>query len=154
MAIPNLLFPAPITIPEWLPDESLFSLLSRIHQLWGYRYSWQTTRQLFGRRGVGYHHDFPGHLSVLVQRLGMPAFQASQLASHKTLLNYYRLFLPAEDEQGLASMMCDGHVAHLKMRLGIITSRFRANHPLKACPLCIRQDIAEYGWASWHLKHQ
>ncbi len=154
MAHNDLLFPAPITIPEWLPDESLFSLLSRIHQLWGSRNSGQTTRQLFGRCGIGYHHDFPGHLSALAQRLDMPLFNALELASHKTLLNYYRLFLTAEEEQAIASMMCDGHVAHLKMRLGILTSRFRANHPLKACPMCIRQDIAEFGWAYWHLKHQ
>ena len=154
MAQNDLLFPASIAIPEWLPDESLFSLLSRIHQLWACRYSWQTTRQLFGRRGIGYHHDFPGHLSALAQCLGMPASHALELASRKTLLSYYRLFLSAADERALASMMCDGHVAHLKMRLGILTSRFRANHPLKACPICIRQDIAEFGWAYWHLKHQ
>jgi hypothetical protein len=148
------LFPVSIPIPEWLPDETLFSLLSRIHQIWGSRRCWQTTLQLFGCRGIGYQHDFPGHLSQLVQRIGLVSPYEFTLASRKTLLNYYRLFLSVEEEHALATTMCNGHVPHLKMQLGILTSRFRANHPLKACPECIRQDIAEYGWAYWHMNHQ
>lgn len=148
------LFSASIPIPEWLPDETLFSLLSRIHQLWGYQYSWQTTRQLFGRRGIGYHHDLPGHLSELTQRVGFLSFPELRLARHKTLLHYYRLFLSVEEEHAFATAMFDGDASHLKMQLGILTSRFRANHPLKACPECLRRDLADHGWAYWHLSHQ
>lgn len=50
--------------------------------------------------------------------------------------------------------MSSNSVAYLKLRLGILTSRFRANHPLKACSQCMEQDIRETGWAYWHLKHQ
>jgi hypothetical protein len=45
-------------------------------------------------------------------------------------------------------------VAHLKFALGLLTSRFRANHPLKACPKCMADDIATHGWTYWHTPQQ
>jgi hypothetical protein len=42
-------------------------------------------------------------------------------------------------------------LAHFKLRLGILTSRFRANHPLKACVVCMAADRNRFGWAYWHL---
>lgn len=42
----------------------------------------------------------------------------------------------------------------LKYQLGMLTSRFRANHPLKACPQCMRDDSSLYGSPYWHLTHQ
>lgn len=45
-------------------------------------------------------------------------------------------------------------VAHLKYKLGLLTSRFGANHPLKACRACMTADVEQYGWAYWHAEHQ
>jgi len=53
----------------------------------------------------------------------------------------------------LTSMAGDS-VAHLKLRLGILTSRFRSNHPLKACEACMASDRQVHGWAYWHIEHQ
>lgn len=41
-----------------------------------------------------------------------------------------------------------------KYLLGILTSRFRANHPLKFCALCAESDRKSFGTAYWHLMHQ
>ena len=41
----------------WLPDETLFSLVSRHHQLWGHVTSAQTCQLIFGRARAGTHHD-------------------------------------------------------------------------------------------------
>lgn len=51
-------------------------------------------------------------------------------------------------------MMRGKSVNHLKYRLGLLTSRFRANHPLKACTACMEHDLSDTGWAYWHLEHQ
>jgi hypothetical protein len=45
-------------------------------------------------------------------------------------------------------------IGSLKYRLGIQTSRFGANHPLKACSECLRADQAEHGVGYWHRSHQ
>lgn len=42
----------------------------------------------------------------------------------------------------------------MKFQLGILTSRFRANHPLKACIQCIHEDTIKIGLPYWHLSHQ
>lgn len=42
----------------------------------------------------------------------------------------------------------------LKFQLGILTSRFGAAHPLKACPACVREDRAAFQTAYWHQAHQ
>ncbi len=43
---------------------------------------------------------------------------------------------------------------NLKFQLGMLTSRFRANHPLKACPACMEMDRRDHATAYWHREHQ
>src|SRR3546814_14840989 len=50
--------------------------------------------------------------------------------------------------------MSGASVAHLKFRLGLLTSRFRANHPLKACPACMTKDLDDHQTTYWRLDHQ
>jgi hypothetical protein len=45
-------------------------------------------------------------------------------------------------------------IAALKFSLGLLTSGFRANHPLKACRICEREDLTNHGVAYWHRSHQ
>ncbi len=139
---------------EWLPDESLFSLVSRIHLLSGYRLARQTSECLFGNHRSGTHHDFPNCLGEFELRTKYSLGTAQEIALNKTLLKYYRAFIPLSDSASVAEIMYGRSVAHLKFRLGLITSRFRANHPLKTCPTCMADDRIKYGWAYWHLEHQ
>lgn len=50
--------------------------------------------------------------------------------------------------------MLGASVGGLKYRLGLVTGRFGAEHPLKACPQCMEEDVANLGVAYWHLDHQ
>lgn len=139
---------------DWLPDETLFSLISRNHSLWGSADPSRTASLLFSGSRRGTQHDLPGHLrafaAVTEGRLG----DAASIARERTLLRFYRGFLPEIDERTAVADMCAGNVKHLKLRLGLLTSRFRANHPLKACLNCVLEDVARWGWAYWHLSHQ
>ena len=139
---------------KWLPNESLFSLVSRLDRLWGYSQAGKTAECLFGSRQQGIHHDFPSGLTSFDGSTRRSLGSALEIAHGRTLLKFYRSFLPLSESSSIAETMCGNSIAHLKFQLGLITSRFRANHPLKACPACMVGDQKEYGWAYWHLEHQ
>jgi hypothetical protein len=139
---------------SWLPGETLFSLCSRHHRLWGYATSSRSTQVLFGHRRAGTQHDLPSSLAEFAVRTDGGFGSAVELARDRTLLRFYRPFLDPEEVEGAAEAMCGPSVAHLKFGLGLLTSRFRANHPLKACASCIRHDVVTDGWAYWHLQQQ
>lgn len=139
---------------SWLPDETFFSLVSRHHQLWGHVTSAQTCKLMFGSARAGVHHDLPNSLGAFAQRTNALLGEVDTIARERTLLNFYAAFALLDETANAVACMSGASVAHLKLRLGILTSRFRANHPLKACPQCMEQDLRETGWAYWHLKHQ
>ena len=142
------------TLLTWLPDETLFSLCSRHHRLWGHAVSRHTTDVLFRGRGAGTLHDLPGSLDTFASQTDEYFGTSEALARERTLLRFYRPFLAGDKVAEATRTMRGSSVAHLKFRMGLLTSRFRANHPLKACCTCMQQDINEYGWAYWHLVHQ
>lgn len=139
---------------NWLPDETFFSLVSRNHYLWGHGADWRTSQLLFGSRQAGIHHDLPNGIGLFTERTGNQLGTADEIVHERTLLKYYGRFLSAENEQEAVLALSGNTVAHLKFRLGLLTSRFRANHPLKACTSCMAADILERGWAYWHMEHQ
>lgn len=143
-----------IPLPDWLPGETLFSHTSRTHALWGYRDAGQTAAILFGTRRAGTQHDLPSCLDEWEARTASILGSAGTVARQRTLLTYYRKFMSAEDENEVVAQIRGPSVAHLKFRLGLLTSRFRACHPLKACVECVQEDVERHGWAFWHLEHQ
>lgn len=139
---------------QWLAGETLFSLCSRHHRLWGHTLAAQSAEVMFGARRAGTHHDFPSSLRFFVAKTGGTFGDVLEIARERTLLRYYRPFLPETEVQEAADAMEERSIQHLKFRLGLLTSRFRANHPLKVCADCMRQDVADAGWVYWHLWHQ
>jgi transposase len=139
---------------SWLEDETLFSLASRLHKLWGYPLAGSTTQILFGHHRGGSQHDFPTHLTEFAQNTEGLLGNAVEITKTRTLYKYYRTFLDEAERQDLIDALCGHSLGHLKFRLGLLTSRFRANHPLKACPLCMQADVERLGVAYWHLTHQ
>ena len=142
----------PLLVP--LPGESLFSLCSRHHALWGHPTSRPTSVALFGGARSGTQHDLPSHLESLARRTDGQWGDAATLATHRTLLRFYAPFLEERVHDHAVASMRGHSVAHLKFRLGLLTSRFRANHPLKACQQCLGEDRRQHGWTYWHLEHQ
>lgn len=139
---------------SWLPGETLFSLVARHHHFRGNTLAAHTCEQFFGHPRAGSQHDLPSRLSHFVSRTGGCFGEVDEIAKEHTLLAYYAALLSAEELADVKACMAGESVAHLKLRLGILTSRFRANHPLKACETCIAADRANFGWPYWHLEHQ
>lgn len=141
-------------LPSWLPDESLYSLSARYHRLSGHVSSKVTARILYGHARRGYQHDFCagiGHLATVSRgSLG----EAIEIARSRSMLPYFLPFRSADDANEAVTRMCGTSVHSLKYQLGILTSRFRANHPLKSCLSCIQDDVENHGVPYWHLSHQ
>ncbi|MBK9236724.1 MAG: TniQ family protein [Rhodoferax sp.] len=139
---------------SWLPGETLFSLVSRHHYFSGHVLSARTCRQFFGHERAGSQHDLPSRLAQFVARTAGCFGSVEQVSKQHTLLAYYATFVSPDETENAIAAMASNSVVHLKFRLGILTSRFRANHPLKACEVCMEEDRARFGWAYWHLDHQ
>lgn len=139
---------------HWLPDELLFSLASRHHVQAGHGRASKTCEQLFGHRQRGSAHDLPSHIDELVRRTRGELGSALTIIREHTILPFY---LPLRSRKAadaaIAAMRGDG-IGGLKYRLGLLTSRFRAHHPLKACARCLIEDRIKFRIAYWHVPHQ
>lgn len=146
--------PAIGATPTWLPGETAYSWICRYHALNGNRLCGQTSLALFGAMRRGSQHDFPTHLEELSARTNFALGSAEEWALERTILPYYLHLRGAQDARAALSMMAKGSKGMLKFRLGILTSRFRAHHPLKACPRCMAEQREQCGVAYWLLAHQ
>lgn len=141
-------------VRSWLPDETLFSFVSRFHRVAGNVRAATTCQQLFGHARQGSAHDFPCHLDELCRRTEERHGTAQDIAVERTLLRYYWHFVDATLRDLAVKAMRGPGIGGLKFSLGLITSRFRANHPLKACLACVAEDRKKFDCAYWHLEHQ
>lgn len=149
------LLPNELGLPlEWLPDETLFSLCSRYHKASGNRLASSTCQTLFGHPKQGSAHDFPARLDHFSQAAGPALGSADSIVEHHTMLPLYLRFANPTLAQNAVSAARANSSGRLKFQLGLLTSRFRANHPLKACPTCMQEDYASFGTAYWHREHQ
>jgi len=143
-----------LNLPPWLPDETLFSWASRYHALAGHRLPSETTLALFGHRRQGSQHDFPTRLSALVERTQGQLGDPHTLVHRHTILPFYLRLREPHHAMAAVTALANAERGMLKFRLGMLTSRFRAHHPLKACPACVATDLRNFGIAYWHLAHQ
>lgn len=141
-------------LPAWLPDETFFSLVSRSHQMLGHRTAAETSDLFFGQSRCGHQHDLPNGLRAFCTRTGNVLGAESQIALTRTILPMFLPHRSANTLQDSLGLMCGDRKGALKYQLGLLTSRFRAHHPLKACLHCMQVDEASYGTPYWHLTHQ
>jgi hypothetical protein len=138
----------------WLPDETLFSLVSRYHEVSGALHPWVTCARLFGHRLRGSAHDFPTRLDEFALRSGGEYGDGEQLALHHTLMRFYMPWRGAHESERILGLLRGDGIGSLKYSLGLLTSRFGASHPLKACAQCMAEDSERHGVTYWHRTHQ
>lgn len=143
-----------LSLPAWLPGETMFSLCSRQHRMSGNARASDTCTQLFGHQRAGSQHDFPSRVDAFVARTGGLLGSAETIIRERTLVSAYLPFRSEADERDALACMRGNAIGSLKYRLGLITSGFRANHPLKACTQCMARDVDTHGVAYWHIEHQ
>lgn len=147
------LFDAPF-IDEWRDDETLFSLASRQHVISCRALASDTCRALFGHAQLGSAHDLPSCLDNFVERTGGALGGAESVIRHRTLLPFYLPYRSAGVARNACAAMRGAGIGPLKGQLGMLATRFRAHHPLKACSHCMSEDQAVGGTPHWRLVHQ
>ena len=150
----NSLIHSVATSLQWLPNETLFSLCSRHHILSNNHKPHITCLQLFGHRIQGNAHDFPSRIDTFVNKTEGLLGNSDEIIFTHSLLPYYLHFILGHLKDSALDAMKGSGIGHLKWNLGILTSRFRANHPLKACLKCMDEDRNLYLTPYWHRDHQ
>lgn len=139
---------------SWLPDETLFSLCSRYHRASGHRLASTTCRLLFGHPNQGCAHDFPARLDHFLSVAGDALGNVDNIVEGHTVLPLYLRFASTSLVKTTLSAAAESSSGRLKFQLGLLTSRFRANHPLKACRECMVEDVQRHSTPYWHREHQ
>ncbi|MCR8661671.1 TnsD family transposase [Pseudomonas carnis] len=144
----------PLPHLDWLPDETLFSLCSRQHLVMGNLDHATTSTALLGLSEKFIKHDIPCGIATLEQTGFNYWGSAESILLHHTI---FSVFVPFQNkikiEDAIITIKGD-RIDSLKYRLGLVSSGFGAEHPLKACPYCMREDVYAHGIAYWHLPHQ
>lgn len=138
----------------WLPDETLFSLASRYHRMTGNRLASTTCNLLFGHQQRGSAHDFPSRIDAFVERTEGTFGTAAEIIHGHTILPLFQRFVTKQRGDAAERALRGEQIGSLKYRLGLLTSRFGASFPLKACIDCIREDVRRFRVAYWHRAHQ
>lgn len=139
---------------DWLPDETLFSLCSRQHLVMGNLNPGTTSTAVLGVSEKFIKHDIPCGIAALEQNGFRYWGNAESILLHHTI---FSVFVPFQNkvkiEDAIITIKGD-RIDSLKYRLGLVSSGLGAEHPLKACPYCMREDVDAHGIAYWHLTHQ
>lgn len=142
-------------IPQaWLPDETLFSLCSRHHALSRNHRSATSCQQLFGHGSQGAAHDLPSRIGNFVEVTRGLLGDVDSIIRQRTVLPFYLPFASRVNEAEVFAAMAGTSIGGLKFQLGLLTSRFRANHPLKACIDCMAEDKGRWSTSYWRVQHQ
>ncbi len=149
--LPGAVFGFPL---KWLEGEALYSLCSRYHRLSLALRNHQTSQVLFGHRRGGHAHDFPSHIDNFVEATGGVLGTALEIIEHHTVAPYFFPFRSQSLATDAVQAMCGPGIKSLKFQLGLLTSRFRANHPLKFCVQCAIRDVEGGDPPYWRLAQQ
>lgn len=145
---------SPDTTLRWLEDETFFSICSRQHVIWGNIEAATTSRMLFGSADITTAHDFPHSLDTLTCKISSALGDSDSIICQHTILPLFFPFQSQGHVQAVMAALKGPQLGSIKYRLGLVTGRFGAEHPLKACSACMDADIEAHGVAYWHLAHQ
>src|SRR5471030_1327260 len=148
---PDQLSPISGPILDWLPGESLYSLIARNHYYRGHQDPLHIVYAFFGTSvGKSRQMDMT-EIDVLVARTEGSLGTAQQVLEERTLLRFYRIFMEGDRFFEPGRLSTD---STLKFPMGLQTGRFRIQHPLKGCSVCLEQDARDIGFQYWRLSHQ
>ncbi|WP_354533516.1 TniQ family protein [Ralstonia sp. 1138] len=143
-----------LTLSDWLPDETLFSLVSRQHSVSGNVCASTTCHEVFGVDRLGPDANIPRVLASFVAATGGRYGTAVEILLRHTVLPYYLPLASAKAHAEVWVALTSEECESTRYPLGQLTGRYGAHHPVKACPACMADDKARFGIAYWHRLHQ
>lgn len=136
---------------EWLPGESLYSIICRLHRLIGHSRSAPTSSLLFGSSRAGGTPAVTTSIDELVKRTRGMLGTVEELAISRQTSSYYLRFLPDIERSAVLNAL-RGSISPSKAR-AILRTRHPSN-VLRWCPTCRTADLEVYGVTYWRLIHQ
>lgn len=139
--------------PTPLPDETLYSLVSRYHLLSGNITPKITFTHLFRKQVSNPASVFPSELNHFEQVT--EGYLGSECtALQLTLYPYFRPFLATEKALLIERRMYGNYGQSLERIVGCSGGGISSSKHLRFCPICIREDQSSYGVCYWHRSHQ
>lgn len=136
--------------PTPYPDELWYSVLCRYHVRTGNANSAITFRELFGKDHAAVGSFLPNDLIYdVTKQLPEGTIDVEDMALNHTLFKYIFRIQPLEVKQRLLQT-----VKHEKIDFPIKIGKPYEFMGLKTCPVCMQEDLTQYGETYWHLKHQ
>jgi transposase len=154
MAVSSDDFFASLDLSTWLEDETLYSWAARFHRLNANVLPSMTSRMLFGHPSGGRKPDLPDRIGTFVDRTQGQLGSALEIIQRRTLLPYFWAVRGDQATRQAINALSGDRAGNLKFMLGLLTGRFGAAHPLKACPACVESDRASHEVAHWRRSHQ
>lgn len=129
-----------------LPDENVYSLLTRLHIRRGFRSPLTTLRKLTSARGYKPQNGLPTRLFEIQRRANL-AISAEALVHNHTDYPLYTHFVGRRRCFNIKrDMLTDGAS---KSRLGLLRSHVGAGDTRRFCIECARHDVLTYGHPFW-----
>ena len=137
--------------PTPYPDELWYSVLCRYHVRSGNQNSATTFRSLFHNKDHGTFSTFlpDGTITEIAGQVPEGMLNVREIALNHTLFNYTFRFQTLEDKESLLKMALNGRI-----NFPVKLPRPYKEKELKCCPLCMKEDLKQYGEAYWHTSHQ
>ena len=139
---------------DWLPGESLYSLIARNHAVRGHIAPMDTINDFFGMSKDRRLIDGRTELDCLIERTEGSLGSSEEILTGHTVLRAYMPLLRQREKRFLLPPGRLGGISMLKFPFGLHTGRFRSLYPLKGCRACVEEDRAETGMPYWRLEHQ
>jgi hypothetical protein len=139
--------------PTPYPDEILYSVLCRYHLRSGNVTVRTTNFELWGKLyGKGFY--LPDAIHVIADKIPILAnLTTERFISENTVFHWLKPFVP----KGRAAVLFDAlkfGSSTIYSKLGTVrTTSFKLQN-LRYCPICVKDDVAEYGEPYWHRLHQ
>lgn len=139
--------------PQVYPDELVFSICSRYHELLAYKSGYSTGRDLFGSDRIVVAVDLPNNLGRLCNSLPVNHdYTTERLINRHTLYPVFSAFISPERAESLRNDLVQSRGGAAYGRTGILNTQ-NQNRYLRYCPSCADEDRNKWGETYWHRIH-
>lgn len=141
--------------PDPYPDELLYSVCARYHDIMQYPNGLTATNDFFGDGTISAVVDLPNRLEYLVSALPPGhLYTVDQFIDEHTMFPLYSPFLSSERASLVREDMRRDGDNRVSARIGLKTSYSAKLSWLRFCPACVEADRKEFGETYWHRIHQ
>lgn len=139
-------------VPTMYPDETVYSLLTRIYEKSGYLSYAHAKNDFFVNPKEGIEFLFLNKLSKELIDIITRNQTLDDVIKNHTLYNYYGRYLGAEKRKDAYNSLCN--MTGDYFRIFVLNKKSSEETYLRYCPMCASEDKHIYGETYWKRTHQ